>query len=85
MEDEEREIRHREWDAWKAEENDIWESQRRKVSYRRERDNIKKGYWELAKPLTTDEEYELRNLNDFGRWVEVTTDGNIEVTTDGNK
>ena len=46
MEVEERERRQREWYAWKAEENDRWERQRRKVAYRRELDDIKRGYWE---------------------------------------
>ena len=73
MEDENWEQRRREWEAWRAEENDKWERQRRKVSYRRARNDIKRGYWALKKPLTTYEEYELRNLNDFDRWEEVTT------------
>ena len=60
-------------EAWKAEENDTWERQRRKVSYRREREDIKRGYWELTEPLTADEEWELHYLNDFDKWEEVTT------------
>ena len=44
-----------------------------KVAYRRERGDIKRGYWELKEPLTAYEEYELRNLNDFDKWEEVTT------------
>ena len=45
---------------------------------RRERDDAKRGYWELTEPLTTDEEYELRSLNDFGRWEEFLNDGKTE-------
>ena len=55
MEDEERERRRREWDAWVAEENDILERQRRKVSYRHERDDVNRGYWGFTEPLTTSE------------------------------
>ena len=78
MENEDWERRRREWDAWRAEENDIWERQKRKVAYRRDRDDVNRGYWEITEPLTTYEEYELRSLNDFDRWEEVTTDGNRE-------
>ncbi len=78
MEDEERERRRREWDAWIAEKNDRWERQRRKVEYRRERDDVNRGYWELTEPLTTDAEYDLRNLNNFDRWEDFTIDGNKE-------
>ena len=59
-------------------EREKWEIQQRKATNRRERDDVKRGYWELTEPLTADEEYELRNLNDFDRWEEVTTDGNKE-------
>jgi hypothetical protein len=78
MEDEERERRQREWDAWRAEERKEWDRQQRKATNRRERDDVKRGYWELTEPLTTDEEYELRNLNDFDKWEEVTTDDKKE-------
>ena len=33
---------------------------------------------ELTEPLMTDEECELRNLNDFDKWEEVTTDDTKE-------
>ena len=49
-----------------------------KEANRRERDDIKIGYWETTEPLTTDEENELHNLKDYDRWEEVTTDGNTE-------
>ena len=74
MEDEERERRQREWDAWRAEEREIWDRQQRKATHMRERDDVNRGYWELTEPLTTDEEYELHNLNDFDKWEEVTGD-----------
>ena len=50
-----------------------WDRQQRKATNRRERDDVNRGHWELTEPLTTDEEYELRNLNDFDNWEEVTT------------
>ena len=78
MEDEERERQQREWDAWRAEEREQWDRQQRKATNRRERDDVNRGYWELTEPLTTDEEYELRNLNDFDKWEEVTTDDKKE-------
>jgi hypothetical protein len=78
MEDEERERRQREWDAWRAEQNKIWWNQQIRAANRRERENIKRGYWELTEPLTTDEEWELHYLNDFDKWEEVTTDDNTE-------
>ena len=78
MEDSEFARRQREWDAWRAEEKEKWDRQQRKAANRRERDDIKRGYWELTEPLTTDEEYELRNLNDFDKWEEVTTDDKKE-------
>ena len=78
MEEREWEIRRREWDAWRATENDKWERQKRKVANRRERDDVMRGHWEITEPLTTDEKYKLRNLNDFDRWKKVTTDGNKE-------
>ena len=53
-----------------------WDIQQRKTTNRRERDDVNRGYWELTEPLTTDEEYELRNLNDFDKWEEVTTGDN---------
>ena len=65
-------------DAWRSEEEAECARQTRKESYRRERDDVKRGHWEITEPLTTDEEYELRNLDDFDRWEEVTTDGNKE-------
>ena len=40
--------------------------------------HIKRGYWELAEPLTTDEEWELHYLKDFDKWEEVTTDDKKE-------
>ena len=67
--------RQREWGAWRAEEKAKWERQQRKEANRRERDDIKKGRWEITEPLTTDEENKLHNLEDYGRWEEVTTDG----------
>ena len=78
MEDEEWEIRRLEWEAWRAEDIDKRERQKRKVSNRRERDDVNRGHWEITEPLTTDAEYELRNLDDFDRWEEVTTDGKTE-------
>jgi hypothetical protein len=78
MEDEERERRQREWDAWRAEQNKIWWNQQIRAANRRERENIKRGYWELTEPLTTDEEWELHYLNDFDKWEKVTTDDNTE-------
>ena len=63
--------RQREWGAWKAEEKAKWERQQRKEAIRRERDDVNRGHREIT---ATDEEYELRNLNDFDRWEEVTTD-----------
>ena len=75
MEDEERERQQREWDAWRAEQNKIWWNQQIRAANRRERENIKRGYWELTEPLTTDEEWELHYLNDFDKWEEVTTTG----------
>jgi hypothetical protein len=56
MEDEERERRQREWDEWRAEQNKIWWNQQIRAANRRERDNIKRGYWGLTEPLTTDED-----------------------------
>ena len=44
MDDEEWERRRREWDAWRAEENDKWERQKRTVAIRRERDDVNRGY-----------------------------------------
>ena len=76
MEDEYWEQRRREWEAWRAEEKEKWERQQRKAANRRERDDIKRGYWELTEPLTTDEAYELHNLNDFDKWEEVTNGDN---------
>ena len=78
MEDEERERRQREWDAWRAEERKEWDRQQRKATNRRERDDGNRGYWELTEPLTTYEEYELQNLNDFDKWEEVATGDNKE-------
>ena len=66
-EDEYWEQRRREWEAWRAEEKEKWDRQQRKATNRRERDDVKRGYWKLTEPLTTDEEYELRNLNDFDK------------------
>ena len=78
MEDEYWEQRRREWEAWRAEEREKWDRQQRKATNKRERDDVNMGYWELTEPLTTDEEYELRNLNDFDKWEEVTTGDNKE-------
>ena len=75
MEDEYWAQRQREWDAWRAEEHDKWEIQKRKEAHRRARDDVKRGRWEITEPLTTDEENELHNLKDYDRWEEVTTDG----------
>ena len=55
-----------------------WDRQQKKATNKRERDDVNRGYWELTEPLTTDEEYELRNLNDFDKWEEVTTGDNKE-------
>ena len=43
---------------------------------RRERDDVKRGHGKITEPLTTDEEYELRRLNDFDQWVEFNNNGN---------
>ena len=75
MEDEEWERRQREWDAWRAEQEAEWRRQKGEEASRRERTDIKRGYWEMTEPLTTDEEYELRSLNDFDRWEEFLNDG----------
>ena len=53
--------------------NEIWRRQEIRATNRRERDDIKRGYWELTEPLTTDEEWELHYLKDFDTWEEVTT------------
>ena len=85
MEDEEWERRRREWDAWRAEEHDKWERQKRKIANRRERDDVNRGHWEITEPLTTDEVDELRNLNDFDRWEEFNNNGNKRMETERPK
>ena len=74
MEDEERERQQREWDEWRAEQNEAWRRQEIRATNRREREDITRGYGELTEPLTTDEKWELHYLKDFDKWEEVTTD-----------
>ena len=47
MEDEERERQQREWDAWRAEEREIWRMQEIRATNRRERDDVKRGIGKL--------------------------------------
>ncbi|MFM7978672.1 MAG: hypothetical protein ACKPKO_05100, partial [Candidatus Fonsibacter sp.] len=42
----------------------------RKRQYRRERDDIKRGHWEVTEPLTPDEENELQVLKNYDLWEE---------------
>ena len=46
----------------------------RREANRRERNDIRRGYWETTEPLTRDEEYALRRLKDFDQWEEFTDD-----------
>ena len=52
----------------------------RKRDYRRERDNVERGHWELTEPLAPDKENELRELKNNDLWEEFTdpTTGNKE-------
>ena len=50
----------------------------RREANRREREDRRRGYWETTEPLTTDEEEELRRLNDFDQWEEFINNGNTE-------
>ena len=69
MEDEEWARRQRERDEW-------WERERerewRKREHSRETDDKRRGHWEVTKPLTPDEENELRELKNWDLWEEVT-------------
>ena len=67
------------WESWRRERDEEWERERerererewRKQTYRRERDAMKRGTWEVTEPLTTDEENELRELKNWDLWWEV--------------
>ena len=48
------------------------ERELRKQKDRRERDDKRRGYWEVTEPLTPDEENELRELKNWDLWEEVT-------------
>ncbi|MFM7982948.1 MAG: hypothetical protein ACKPKO_26850 [Candidatus Fonsibacter sp.] len=74
MEDEERAIIQRELAEWRERQQREWEREwmlmQRKRQYRRERDDIKRGYWEVTEPLTPDEENELQELKNYDLWEE---------------
>ena len=57
-----------------------WLALQRKRDYRRERDNVERGHWELTEPLAPDKENELRELKNNDLWEEFTdpTTGNKE-------
>ncbi|MFM7988952.1 MAG: hypothetical protein ACKPKO_57530 [Candidatus Fonsibacter sp.] len=42
----------------------------RKRKYRRERDDIKRGHWEVTEPLTPDKDNELQELKNYDLWEE---------------
>ena len=66
MEDEEWARRQREWDEWWERERERqWLLLQRKQAHRRERDDKRRGYWEVTEPLTPDEENELRELKNW--------------------
>ena len=73
-----REQRQREWDAWEAEQDAERMRRKGKETYRRERDERRRGYWEMTEPLTTDEEDELRRHKDFDQWEEFINNGRTE-------
>ncbi|MFM7981825.1 MAG: hypothetical protein ACKPKO_21155, partial [Candidatus Fonsibacter sp.] len=53
MEDAERARRQREWAEWRERQLREWEEEQllqRKRQYRRERDDIKRGHWEVTEP-----------------------------------
>ncbi|MFM7981958.1 MAG: hypothetical protein ACKPKO_21830, partial [Candidatus Fonsibacter sp.] len=72
MKDKERAIRQREWAEWRERQQREWEREwmlmQRKRQYRRERDDIKRGDWEVTEPLTPDEENKLQELKNYDLW-----------------
>ena len=74
MEDEERARRQRElaewWEGEQRRREREWLLTQRKRQYRRERDDIKRGHWEVTEPLTPDEENELQELRNYDLWEE---------------
>ena len=73
MADKEWTRRQREWDEWWEREREReWLALQRKRDHRRERNDIRRGYWELTEPLTPDEVNELRELKNYDLWEEFT-------------
>ncbi|MFM7987313.1 MAG: hypothetical protein ACKPKO_49165, partial [Candidatus Fonsibacter sp.] len=73
MEDEERAIQQSEMiEQQERELEQTWLALRRKRDYRRERDDRTRGHSEVTEPLTPDEENELRELNNYDIWGEIT-------------
>ncbi|MFM7983778.1 MAG: hypothetical protein ACKPKO_31085, partial [Candidatus Fonsibacter sp.] len=66
MEDEERAKRQRELADWRERQQREWARKwmlmQRTRQYIRERDDIKRGHWEVTEPVTPDEENELQEL-----------------------